>query len=44
MKNGYICPAFGKHTFANNNTDEKCPVCHWWNEIVQNKVKRWIDI
>ncbi len=32
----YKCPVCGKHTFENNNTDTKCPVCFWWNDIVQN--------
>lgn len=36
VKNGFDCHVCGKHTFANNNTDEKCPVCYWWNDILQN--------
>ena len=34
--NRFVCPICGKHTFESNNTDEQCPVCLWWNDIVQN--------
>ena len=34
--NNFKCPVCGKHTFKNNDDDTKCPVCFWWNDIVQN--------
>lgn len=34
--NNFVCPVCGKHTFKTNNDDTQCPVCFWWNDIVQN--------
>lgn len=35
--NNFTCPVCGQHTFKSNNTDERCPVCKWWNDIVENE-------
>lgn len=31
-----VCPICGKYTFETNGDDTMCPVCLWWNDIVQN--------
>lgn len=38
MENKFLCPVCGQHEFDSDNTDEQCPICHWWNDVVQNRI------